>query len=335
MRFSGQLPVLKTNGEALMMSVRGPGSGQWHGASCWRLCLCLRLFALVRRRLGWLASLACGVALSAWAPAWAQAQAQLAAPRSLTVVIDDSYPPYVFRDQAGRLQGIRKDVWDLWSARTGIKVNLLGMDWAKAQAQIQSGQADVIDTLFDTAARKSVYDFGPPYSDVEVPVYFHESIGGLNSAASLKGFTIGVKEGDACIDYLASQGLESFRRYPSYEAVIDAAAVGEVRVFCEDRPPATYFLVRKQLEHQFRSTQPLYVGHFHWAVRKGDAATFALVQDGFARITPAEMRALQTHWMGAAVEAPDLPAYLREGVYVVLAVALVALMLGGWSIGHG
>ena len=68
--------------------------------------------------------------MSAWAPAWAQAQAQLAAPRSLTVVIDDSYPPYVFRDQAGRLQGIRKDVWDLWSARTGIKVHpAMVSDW--------------------------------------------------------------------------------------------------------------------------------------------------------------------------------------------------------------
>ncbi len=254
------------------------------------------------------------------------------APSSITVVIDDNYPPYVFRDHAGRLQGIRKDVWDLWSARTGIKVNLVGMDWAKAQAQIQTGRADVIDTMFETPARKGLYDFGPAYSDIEVPIYFHESIGGLSDTESLKGFTIGVKEGDACIDYLANQGLESFRRYPSYEAVVDAAAVGEVRVFCEDKPPATYFLVRKQLEHQFRSTRPLYIGQFHWAVRKGDAATFKLVQDGFARITPAEMRDLQAHWLGSAIESPALPGYLQEGAYAVLAVAALALVLGAWNV---
>lgn len=318
--------MLKAIGEAWMMSVRWAGGHPSHGAGQWRLGSLQPLLT----RLGWLVTLACSAVLSAWTPAWAQAPQ--AAPRIITVVIDDNYPPYAFRDQAGRLQGLRKDVWDLWSARTGVKVNLIGMDWAKAQAHIMSGRADVIDTLFETAARQSLYDFGQPYSDIEVPVYFHESVSGLNSAASLKGFTIGVKEGDACIDYLASQGLESFRRYPSYEAVIDAAAVGEVRVFCEDRPPATYFLVRKQLEHQFRSTRPLYIGQFHWAVRKGDAAMYTLVQDGFARITPTEMRALQTHWMGAAVETPDLPAYLRNGVYVALAVALGALVLGGWSI---
>ncbi|WP_052162504.1 transporter substrate-binding domain-containing protein [Aquabacterium sp. NJ1] len=322
------------------MSVRESGSGHRHGAG-WA-----RLIVSVRAWLGiWpLAGLLCFWGLAGLVHAQPMPPQALSfqpagpvslagAPHSITVVIDDSYPPYVFRDHAGRLQGIRKDVWDLWSARTGIKVNLVGMDWAKAQAQILTGRADVIDTMFETAARKGLYEFGPAYSDVEVPIYFHESIGGLSNTESLKGFTIGVKEGDACIDYLTNQGLESFRRYPSYEAVVDAAAVGEVRVFCEDKPPATYFLVRKQLEQQFRSTRPLYIGQFHWAVRKGDAATFKLVQDGFARITPAEMHDLQAHWLGSAIESPVVPVYLRDGVYAVLAVAVLALMLGAWNIG--
>ncbi|MBI5925943.1 MAG: transporter substrate-binding domain-containing protein [Aquabacterium sp.] len=260
------------------------------------------------------------------------AHAQQAAPQRITVVVDDNYPPYVFRDHAGRLQGIRKDVWDLWAARTGVQVNLVGLDWAKAQAQIQSGQADVIDIIFETGPRKSLYDFGPAYSDIEVPIFFHESVAGIANADSLKGFTIGVKDGDACVDYLQSQGLDSFRRYPSYEAVIDAAAVGEVRVFCEDKPPASYFLVRKQLEHQYRSSPPLFIGQFHWAVRKGDAATYKLVQDGFSRITNSEMMAVRDRWMGSAVEVSGVPAYLRYGGYTLLAVGALVLLLGAWNI---
>ncbi len=255
------------------------------------------------------------------------------APRLLTVVIDDSYPPYVFRDQAGRLQGLRKDMWDLWSERTGIPVRLVGQDWAKAQAQIQAGQADVIDTLFETPQRQRVYDFGPAYDSVDVLIYFHEGLGGMDGRPeSLRGFTIGVKEGDACIEHLSGQGLEAFRKYPSYEAVVDASAVGEVRVFCLDRPPANYFLSRKQMERAFRASPPLFVGQFHWAVRKGDAATRQLVQEGFARISPREVDEVRHRWLGAPIEPVGMRPYLRYGVYALLSMVLLALLLGAWSI---
>ena len=70
-----------------------------------------------------------------------------AAPSPIRVVMDDNYPPYAFRDGTGALQGIVKDRWALWEARTGIKVELLAMDWAKAQATIQSGGADVFGAI--------------------------------------------------------------------------------------------------------------------------------------------------------------------------------------------
>src|SRR5207344_645370 len=66
-------------------------------------------------------------------------------PSSLTVVTDDNYPPYLFRGDDGQLQGITKDKWDLWSARTGVAVRLEGMEWAHAQQQVQSGAADVLE----------------------------------------------------------------------------------------------------------------------------------------------------------------------------------------------
>ena len=85
-----------------------------------------------------------------------------AAPNSITVVLDDNYPPFVFRDASGQLQGILKDSWALWQARTGIAVNLQAKDWARAQQLMLAGQADVIDTIFETPARQPLYDFTAP-----------------------------------------------------------------------------------------------------------------------------------------------------------------------------
>ncbi|HWA12580.1 MAG TPA: transporter substrate-binding domain-containing protein, partial [Burkholderiales bacterium] len=69
-------------------------------------------------------------------PGLAQGPAGADAPvSSLTVVIDDNYPPYSFRDANGALLGIRKDMWDQWSARTGVPVYLEGLDWGQALAR--------------------------------------------------------------------------------------------------------------------------------------------------------------------------------------------------------
>jgi ABC-type amino acid transport substrate-binding protein len=120
---------------------------------------------LVALTLGWLP----GLSLAAPATAQSAQSAQVALP-PLRVVLDDNYPPYIFRDESGQLQGILKDAWDLWSTQTGRPVDLMGMDWAKAQAVMRAGDADVIDTMFQTPARERLYDFGAGYNTIDVPL---------------------------------------------------------------------------------------------------------------------------------------------------------------------
>ena len=86
--------------------------------------------------------LACESALAAFSP-----------PAQLVVVSDDAYPPYLFRTDEGKLQGIIVDKWQQWSAKTGVPVKVEGMEWAKAQESVQRGAADVIDALVQTDAR--------------------------------------------------------------------------------------------------------------------------------------------------------------------------------------
>lgn len=256
-------------------------------AAFWR---CLRLSALA-------------LALALLSPPMVARAAE--PPSSITVVTDDNYPPYIFRTYDGTLHGILKDYWDLWSEKTGIKVNLRAMDWAKAQAMMLAGEADVIDTLFETPERLPLYDFSAPYATIDVPIFFHKSISGISDVDTLRGFTIGVKDGDACISWLEERGLKSLKRYSSYEAMVDAASVQDIRIFCLDQPPAFYLLVRKNLEAEFRHTPPLYSGQFHWAVRKGDQTVFKLVENGFARISPEERQRIWNKWLGTSLSLQD------------------------------
>lgn len=253
-------------------------------------------------------------------------------PKSITVVMDDNYPPFVFRDSTGQVQGILVDTWALWQERTGIAVNLHAMDWAKAQQVMQSHQADVIDTIFLTEQRKRIYDFTAPYAKLDVPIFFHQSVSGIVNADSLKGFTVGVKDGDACIDVLREHGIDGIKKYPSYTAVVSAASAGDVRVFCVDQPPAVYLLNQLGVEKEFRQSVPLYSGEFHRAVHKGNAALLKVIEDGFGRITAAERQKIDQKWYGSEIATPGLLPYARYFGYVLLGASFLAMALLSWNL---
>ena len=252
-------------------------------------------------------------------------------PKSIHVVLDDDYPPYIFRGPDGRMQGILKDLWTLWQQRTGIAVDFQPMQWDKARATMESGHADVIDTIFATPEREKIYDFSRPYAKIEVPIFFDKRINGITDAASLKGFTVGVKDGDACVNYLKGHDINMLRYYPSYDAVVQAAVKHQIRLLCIDKPPAFYLFERGGAADQFRYSPPLYTGQFHWAVAKGRTDLKRLVEAGFALISPAERAAIETRWLGQTFAQIQRSKTLRYGGYVLLVVALMLAVLAGWN----
>ncbi len=248
---------------------------------------------------------------------------------TLTVVSDDNYPPYIFHQADGRLQGLLVDQWALWQRKTGVRVNLVATDWATAQRTMAEGRADVIDTVFRTPERERTLDFLPPYAELPVPIYTHRDIGGITGTESLRGFLVAVKGGDACVGRLQAAGVSSLATYASYEAIIDAAKAGAVRIFCVDEAPANYLLYRAGVHRDFRKAFVLYSGELHRAVRKGDAATLALVGKGFAAISADEQQALHDKWLG---RDQDLPAWLPYLGYALAASLLAAVGVLLWGI---
>ncbi len=249
----------------------------------------------------------------------------------LIVAIDDNYPPYIFRDTSGGLNGYLVDLWALWSSKTGITVELLASDWKTAQQQMFSHQATVIDTVFQTPERDKFLDFSPAYAQIPVTIYTHTNIGGITKAEDLQGFLVGVKAGDACINTLEQAGVTDFKPYADYELIVNAALKGEIRIFCLDEPPANYLLYKSHAETQFRKAFQLNVGKLHRAVHKGDAATLALLNQGFSSIPSAELKALNETWMGTPIDSSNLSSYLRYLVYALPALVIIGILLLLWG----
>lgn len=227
-------------------------------------------------------------------------------PDGIRVVMDNNYPPYVFRNSEGALQGILIDQWRLWEQKTGIPVAISALDWNKALQGMKAGEFDVIDTIFRTEERSGWLDFSKPYARLEVPIFFCREISGITDAASLKGFVVAAKTGDNAVDILKQSGVNSLMLFNSYEEVVRNAKDHKTPVFVVDKPPALYFLHKFGISGEYRQSLPLYTGEFHRAVRKGNSRLLAAVEDGFIKITPAELKKIDTKWHGASLGSERL-----------------------------
>lgn len=247
---------------------------------------------------------------------------------SIKVVMDNNYPPYTFLDDHGNPQGILIDQWRLWEAKTGIRVEITTLDWGEALQRMAAGEFDVIDTIFFNPERAKLYDFGKPYTDIDVPVYFRNNISGIEAVDTLRGFTMAVKTGDNAINYLNENGIDQLIEYPSYEAIIQAAKNQEIVVFMVDQPPAEYFLAKYDIYNQFHASPPFYTGQFHRAVKKGNTELLKVVEQGFGLITPSEYKYIDRQWYGVPPISPSITRALLIGG---TSITTLVLLLVTWN----
>jgi signal transduction histidine kinase/CheY-like chemotaxis protein len=213
----------------------------------------------------------------------------------------------------------------------GEPVTLLPLPWSEALAAMKEGRADVLDTVFLTEARARDWDFTAPYAPIDTAVFHKNGLAGIRSPADLRGYVVGVKAGDASADALRTAGVGSFREYPSYEALVDAAVRGEVFVFCMDVPPALHLLYSKGVAADFRQAFVLGEDAFRRAVAKGHSDLLDRVNRGFGLLTPGDRAAIEHRWQGSALpDAVGLQTFLLAasvglGVILLLIVLVVFL----------
>ncbi|MDP3481571.1 MAG: transporter substrate-binding domain-containing protein [Desulfoprunum sp.] len=278
------------------------------------------------RRFVWILALLSCVILPSATACGAGAEGQAARP--IRVVMDNNYPPYVFLDGDGILQGILVDQWRLWQKKTGTPVEIKAIDWGSALKGMKEGDFDVIDTIFKTEERSGWLDFTRPYARLEVPVFFNKEISGISGVESLKGFAVAAKEGDAAVDLLRSHGVENLLLFKGYEEIIRAAKEHKVNVFVVDKPPALYFLYKYGIQGQYKESPPLDVGQFHRAVKKGDKALLQQIEVGFARISTKELQQIEEKWYGSPILRSVRVEYFLAGAGIL---CLLILSLFFWN----
>jgi PAS domain S-box-containing protein len=249
--------------------------------------------------------------------------------KRLRVLMDSDYAPYSFMSADGKLQGILIDQWRAWEKKTGIAVDIRAMDWATAIDSMQSGEFDVIDEIVETAERRENFDFTPAYATIEVPIFFRNDIIGITDLLSLKGFPVGVKQGDQHVDSLKASGVNTVIIFKNNAAIIEAAKEHKISVFVMDAPAAFYRLHKAGIEDQFRRSEPIFRDGLQRAVRKGNTELLREISSGFAAIEPAELKKIDEKWYGSSIFS--ISRYLVYAGYAAGFGIMVIAILAGWN----
>jgi PAS domain S-box-containing protein len=220
--------------------------------------------------------------------------------QSLVVAGDDQYAPFEFRGADGKARGIFVDFWEEWSKETGIPIEYRLSPWPGSMEMVRQGEADVVSGLFRSAEREAYFDFGAPFFTIESHIFFHDTVLGVRTLNDLKGFRVGVVQGDYAEEYLAANA--SFLRlalYEDYESLVRGALEGDIRVFIGDQPVISFFLARHVGGRAFRYVEkPLYAEACYPAVRKGDQSTLAVLRQHYGVVSAEQMESIVGRWAG-------------------------------------
>lgn len=162
--------------------------------------------------------------------------------RTIIIGLDDSYPPFGFRNEKGELVGFDIDFANEVASRMGISIEFKGIDWNSKYDEIENGRIDLIWSGFNvTSERKEHVIFSKPYMINRQVILVKKGQGaGIISAADLAGKVVGTQLGSLA-DFFINQDEKlknSFAKlitYDNYEHVFKALAAGEVdAVVCDE-----------------------------------------------------------------------------------------------------
>jgi len=216
----------------------------------------------------------------------------------LKVLIDKDYPPFTYIDEKGNLVGISVEFWNLWSKKTGIKVELFPMEWEKAQESLVKGNFDAIDTIFKTSEREKYLVFSKPIFEITSSIYYRVGMPKIYSPKDLTPYVVGVKKGDAVIELTLKENPHvSFKYFDNYLDIIKSAKKGDISVFIMDDIPANYYLVKYDLVYEFVKGPLITTNYLHVATLKNKGELIDLINRTLDKITKEELAELTERYV--------------------------------------
>ena len=211
-------------------------------------------------------------------------------PARITVILPYTLSPFVMRDPDGHPRGARVDAWALWSAQTGVAVDLVPQSMAMSQKPIDIPKNTVLDLYLQNLSADSGLATSKPYTTLDLTL-FQDTKTDATTATS-----VGTVANSSCDRYLTAKGYRRINRYYTATDLVAAATSGRLSQFCMAKDTQAQFAQGIPLLGRFEPVGEDIAAPVGWAVPRDQTALFNLVEAGFATIPINELRAIEENW---------------------------------------
>ncbi|PLV59893.1 ABC transporter substrate-binding protein [Thermotoga sp. KOL6] len=244
--------------------------------------------------------------------------------QSLRISLDKDYAPFSFYNEKGELVGISVDFWKLFSKKTGIKIELVPVEWQTAQQMVVDGRVDAVDQIFKTPEREKIFSFSKPIFEMKSCVFFKKDLP-IKNFDDLSSYIVGVLKGEGMVGILKEKNPNvRFEFFKDYSSIMKALKEGRISVFLGDDLVARYYLAKENISSGFTSLH-LGTNYLYVATLKEKKSVLDLINSGLSKISEKEKQEILGNYVPVALVIPSWVTkfVLYSGAFFTIALGVV------------
>ena len=210
-----------------------------------------------------------------------------AAPKSIKVATDATWPPMEMVDANKKIVGYDIDFLNAVAKEAGVAVEFKNTAWDGIFAGLDSGQYDaIISSVTITDERKAKYDFTEPYTSIGQILVVPKTDKTSKTIADLKGKKVGSQIGTTgAMEVKKVAGVES-KTYDEIGLAFEDMAAGRISGVVCDEPVAAHFaLQKKEYKEKFKIVGKAFTKEgYGIVVKKGNKELVDLLNKGIKAV---------------------------------------------------
>jgi len=224
-----------------------------------------------------------------------------AAPKSIKVATDATWPPMEMVDANKKIVGYDIDFLNAVAKEAGVAVEFKNTAWDGIFAGLDSGQYDaIISSVTITEERKAKYDFTDAYTSIGQILVVPKTDKTSKTIADLKGKKVGSQIGTTgSMEVKKVAGVES-KTYDEIGLAFEDMAAGRISGVVCDEPVAAHFaLQKKEYKEKFKIVGKAFTKEgYGIVVKKGNKELVDLLNKGIKSVKAKKLDTkIHTKWV--------------------------------------
>jgi PAS domain S-box-containing protein len=203
--------------------------------------------------------------------------------RPLRFLGNQNIPPVAY-NKDGKATGLAVEIALALGKEMSRPVEVICMDWSKAQELVAKGEADALLQINQTEERRKIYDFSEPLLESRFSIFTLKDRVGITGASSLRGLRVGVEKNGLPHKFLQSDASIALQFIPDFVAGFRRVGDGELDAVVVDYLVGAYVLAENHLTGIRVSGDPVTSSWSAIAVKKGNAELLAAINGGLEAI---------------------------------------------------